>query len=235
MNRESNAYTLIFASVMVIIVALLLSGVHEGLKDTQNRNVEIDKMSQILRSIKIETSGNDAVLKYEEYITDVFLVDSEGNRTDDSKETAFNTELKTELTRNKDQRKYPVFETKINGETKYILALSGKGLWGDLWGFIAINNDGNTIYGADFSHAGETPGLGAEIVYSWFSDQFIGKRIFIGDDFKSVAIVKTGKSLSDRDYVDGISGGTITGRGVEDMIHDSLEGYSNFLKKLQQQ
>lgn len=234
MNRESNIYTLIFASVMVVIVALILSLVHEGLKDTQNRNVEIDKMSQILRSINIETTNQTTLTTYEDVISDVFLIDAEGNRTSDSKEEAFNTELKTEMAKPAQNRKYPIFEATVDGDKKYILALSGKGLWGDLWGYIAVNSDANTIFGANFSHAGETPGLGAEIAYSFFSEQFIGKHIFLNGEFKSIAIVKAGKSDSNRDYVDGISGGTITGRGVENMLFDSLEGYSKFLKKLQQ-
>ena len=234
MNRDSNKYTLIFASIMVIIVALVLSLAHEALKDTQNRNVEIDKMQQILRSIKIETTSENAESKFAEIISDIYLVDADGNKIADSKNDAFDLDLKKEMRKPVAERRYSIFEAKIDGDSKYIMALLGKGLWGEIWGYIAVDSDGNTIFGADFSHAGETPGLGAEISSIQFSDQFKGKHLFRDGIFKSIAIVKGGKGTSDQDYVDGISGGTITGNGVQAMIYDTLEGYSNFLKKLQQ-
>lgn len=106
----------------------------------------------------------------------------------------------------------------------------GTGLWGPIWGYISFNDDKNTVYGTDFSHQGETPGLGAEIVTPAFSSQFIGKQIFKNNDFKSIAIVKPGKTAQGQDYVDGISGGTITSNGVDHMIKNTLEHYVEFLK-----
>jgi len=234
MNRDSNKFILLFATIMVVIVALVLSLAHEALKDTQDKNVETDKMQQILRSIKIDVDAKEADKKFAEIITDIYLVDAEGNKIDDSRDEAFNMDIKKEMRNPIDKRRYPIFEAQIDGSTKYIMTLTGKGLWGDIWGYIAAESDGNTIFGADFSHAGETPGLGAEIALHSFSDQFIGKHLFRDGVFKSVAVVKGGKGTSDRDYVDGISGGTITGNGVQAMLFDSLEGYSSFLMKLQQ-
>ena len=101
-----------------------------------------------------------------------------------------------------------------------------------MWGYIAVNEDGTTIYGADFGHESETPGLGAEVAHDWFSDEFVDKQLFKDGVFKSVAIVKPGKSVSDRDYVDGISGGTITSHGIDNMLYNTLEGYSKFLANL---
>ncbi|NDW17907.1 NADH:ubiquinone reductase (Na(+)-transporting) subunit C [Dysgonomonas sp. 216] len=233
MNRESNKYTIIFASVMVIIVALVLSLAHEALKDKQQLNVEADKMQQILRSIKIESSAKDAPSKFDEIMTDIYLIDADGNKIPDSKDDAFNLDLSKEQKKADSERRYSIFEAKLEGKTIYITTLLGKGLWGDVWGYLSIEEDGNTVYGADFSHAGETPGLGAEIATPYFCDQFIGKHLFKDGTFKSIAVVKPGKSTNDRDYVDGISGGTITGNGVQDMLFNSLEGYSNFFKKLQ--
>ena len=92
----------------------------------------------------------------------------------------------------------------------------------------------NTIFGADFSHQGETPGLGAEIAKPEFSSEFKGKKLFVGGTFKSVAVVKPGKSVADQDYVDGISGGTITSQGVDRMISGSLGGYVKFLTSQKQ-
>ena len=105
----------------------------------------------------------------------------------------------------------------------------GAGLWGPIWGYFSLNDDRNTVFGADFSHAGETPGLGAEIVTPAFSRQFIGKKIFADRTFKSVAVVKPGKSAQGQDYVDGISGGTITSQGVDRMLFSSLSGYLKLL------
>lgn len=232
MNRDSNKYTILFASVMVIVVALLLSFTHEVLKDTQNRNEDIDKMSQILRSIKVNTSKQDTETRFNELISDIFMIDMNGEIIPDTKDDAFYADLKVELSKPDDKRRLPVYIANIDGQKKYIMALYGTGLWGPLWGYISIDEDGNTIYGADFSHESETPGLGAEIAQKWFSEGFVGKHLFKDGEFKSVAIVKPGKSVSDKDYVDGISGGTITGRGVDEMLYNTLKNYSNFLSKL---
>ena len=99
---------------------------------------------------------------------------------------------------------------------------------GDLCGIPFSNDDKNTVYGADFSHQGETPGLGAEITKPAFSGQFAGKQIFKDSTFKSIAVVKHGKTAEGQDYVDGISGGTITSQGVSKMLFDSLKGYEKF-------
>ena len=109
------------------------------------------------------------------------------------------------------------------------MAMNGAGLWGPLWGYISVDSDKNTVFGTDFSHAGETPGLGAEITKTEFSSQFAGKQIFKNGEFKSIAVVKPGKSAAGQDYVDGISGGTITSQGVSNMLFDSLKGYEKFL------
>ncbi len=107
--------------------------------------------------------------------------------------------------------------------------MRGAGLWGPIWGYLSVDEDCNTVYGADFSHAGETPGLGAEITNSVFSGQFSGKQLFKEGVFKSIAVVKQGNKTDGQDYVDGISGGTITSQGVNAMIHKSIGSYSKFL------
>ncbi|MDR1810783.1 MAG: NADH:ubiquinone reductase (Na(+)-transporting) subunit C [Prevotella sp.] len=234
MNRESNKFILIFASIMVVIVALVLSLAHEALKDTQNSNVEIDKKLQILRSININATNKEAEAEYDKLITDVFAVDIDGNKTAALPAEVFDIDMKEELAKPVQDRQYPVYAATIDNETKYIMALAGKGLWGDIWGYVSVNADGNTIYGADFGHAGETPGLGAEIATPAFSGQFAGKHLYQDGKFLSVAVVKKGKTDAERDYVDGISGGTLTGKGLDKMLFDSLEGYDNFLKKLKQ-
>ena len=117
--------------------------------------------------------------------------------------------------------------------TKYIIPVYGAGLWGPIWGYVAVDADGSTIYGAYFAHQGETPGLGAEIEKPFFQNQFENKHLFKDGKFLPVAVVKKGqKPLDGEDYVDGISGGTITSRGVSTMLHDCLLPYQAYLEKL---
>lgn len=232
MNRDSNKYTIVFASIMVILVAVVLSIVHVSLKGIQQKNEDVDKMSQILRSININTKGEESERKFKELIPSMYMIDLDGNIIPNSEQDAFNADMKVEMDKPLSERRYPVYVANLDGKTLYILALRGSGLWGAMWGYIAVHEDGNTVYGADFDHESETPGLGAEVAHDWFSDEFVGKHLYKDGVFKSIAIVKPGKSVSDRDYVDGISGGTITSHGVDNMLYNTLEGYSKFLENL---
>ncbi|MDL2265979.1 NADH:ubiquinone reductase (Na(+)-transporting) subunit C [Parabacteroides sp. OttesenSCG-928-G07] len=222
MNRDSNVYTVVYASVMVLLVAVLLAFTSQSLRSFQKKNEDNDKRQQILRSINVDVKADVAETKYNELIEDAFLVNENGQKVDGDAFAADAAKMFNE-------KKYPVFIAKVDGQTKYIMALYGAGLWGPLWGYIALNDDKNTVYGADFSHSGETPGLGAEITRTEFSGQFAGKKVFQGNDYKSIAVVKPGKSAIGQDYVDGISGGTITSQGVDLMLFDSLNSYVNFL------
>jgi len=214
---------------MVVIVAFVLGFISQVLGPKQAENEAVDKMCQILASINIESTNSNAKTLYEQYIKDSYLVNAKGDQV---KGDAFTAELVDELRKPQAERLYPVFEAEIDGETKYILSLRGAGLWGPLWGFISLDDDKSTIYGAGFGHEGETPGLGAEINKKSFSDQFIGKRIFNNSNkFVSIAIVKPGKTAQGQDYVDGISGGTITSQGVDNMLKSSLGVYEPFFIK----
>ena len=222
LDRDSNAYTIIYAAVMVILVAVVLAFTSQSLKGLQKQNEDNDKRQQILRSINVSVPANEAEAKYNELIKDAFLINANGEKTGDAKE-AFAGE----------KEGYPVFVATVDGKTKYIMSLHGAGLWGPIWGYISVNDDKNTVYGADFSHQGETPGLGAEITKPAFSGQFAGKQVFKEGAFKSIAVVKPGKSADGQDFVDGISGGTITSQGVSKMLFDSLKGYEKFLTSKQ--
>lgn len=222
MNRDSNVYTVIYASVMVVLVAIVLAFTSESLRSYQKKNEDNDKRRQILRSVNVNVASGEAEARYNELIKDAFLVNDKGQKIEGD---AFSVDVAKSFT----QHQYPVFVASVDGQNKYIMAMQGAGLWGALWGYISVNDDKSTVFGADFSHAGETPGLGAEIVTQAFSGQFIGKKIFVNSEFKSIAIVKPGKSVAGQDYVDGISGGTITSNGVSQMIYNSLHGYVQFL------
>ena len=110
--------------------------------------------------------------------------------------------------------------------------MDGTGLWGAIWGYLAVQADGSTVYGTDFSHAGETPGLGAEIATKHFSQEFVGKHLYRGLQFKSIAVVKRGKTVDDQDYVDGISGGTLTSNGVNSMLWSSIHEYLPYIEQI---
>ncbi len=229
MNRENNTYTIIYASIMVILVALLLAFTSQALRPRQSANEDIDKMKQILRSIHVDATNQEAQARYSELITDAFLIDPDGNKVEGD---AFNVDLAAELAKPEAERRYPVFIARVDNSPKYIMAMRGAGLWGPIWGYISVDEDKNTVYGADFGHAGETPGLGAEIAYPSFSQRFIGKKFFNTDKhFVSIAIVKPGKTAPGQDYVDGISGGTITSQGVDQMLKTSIGAYEHFLTK----
>jgi Na+-transporting NADH:ubiquinone oxidoreductase subunit C len=229
MNKENNTYILIYASVMVVLVALILAYVSDALHPQQAKNEAIDKMRQMLSALNMASDNGNAESLYHATITDSYLVNSEGEKIEGD---AFEIDLAAELQKPLAERQYPVFETSVAGSKKYLLSLRGAGLWGPIWGFISLDEDKHTVFGASFGHEGETPGLGAEINKPSFAHQFPGKRIFdsVGR-FTSIAIVKPGKTAEEKDYVDGISGGTITSRGVDAMLYASLEFYVPFLTK----
>jgi Na+-transporting NADH:ubiquinone oxidoreductase subunit C len=222
MNRDNNVYTIIYASVMVVLVAVLLAFTSESLRSYQKKNEANDKRRQILRSVNVSVSGDETESRYKELIKESFLVDDSGRKVEGE---AFAVDAAGMIAGNT----YPVFVADVGGQTKYILAMYGTGLWGPIWGYIAMNDDKNTVFGTDFSHQGETPGLGAEIATPAFCSRFSGKQLFKNNEFKSIAVLKPGKTVQGQDYVDGISGGTITSRGVDQMIKNSLKGYVEFL------
>ena len=234
MDRQGNKYTFLYASVMVIVVATVLAFISEALSPIQKKNEEEAKMIDILRSVNIESTTADVAEKYNKYIGNkVFIVNYEGERQETDAQTAFNIDLSKEVRKPLSDRQYPVYECHLDeGEIKYILPVRGKGLWGPIWGYIALNEDKNTIYGTTFDHKGETPGLGAEIANQAFQQQFVGKTIFNeGGELVSIDVVKGGAPDDAPHGVDAISGGTITSQGVENMLMDYFSGYEAFLKK----
>lgn len=231
MNKQGNTYTILYSAVMVVVVAAILAIASVSLRPFQQENIRIDKMMQILSSVNIKSTAQDAVSLYEKYITDSYVVDATGRRAEAE---AFGIDIAAEVRRDAAERRLPVFVCTLdNGDVKYILPLYGAGLWGPIWGYISVDADGQKVYGSYFAHQGETPGLGAEIGNAAFQQQFDGKRLFIDGEFKPVAVMKKGqKPLDGADYVDAISGGTITSKGVQSMIQDCLLPYEPFLKSL---
>ena len=170
--------------------------------------------------------------EFDKYITDQFVVNERGETVEGVK--AFDVNVAAQSKVAADRRELPVFVcTTADGAVKYILPVYGAGLWGPIWGYVAFDSDGSTIYGAYFAHQGETPGLGAEIEKPAFSSRFEGKKVFKDGRFRPIAVVKAGQQpLNGEDYVDGISGGTITSKGVGAMLDNCLTPYKKFLQGL---
>ncbi|WP_167619733.1 NADH:ubiquinone reductase (Na(+)-transporting) subunit C [Maribellus sediminis] len=229
MNRNGNTYTVLYAAIMVILVAAILASVSMALKPQQVRNKEIEKKQSILASVNIASTAENADEIYSEKIVNQYVINTKG---DELEGNAFTIDLKKEHAKSDAEMHLPVFECKTDDGLKYVLPVRGTGLWGPIWGYISLNEDMNTIYGANFDHEGETPGLGAEISTEPFEKQFLGKKIF--DDngsLYSIIVAKVGQEAPAEHKVDGISGGTITSKGLEKMLLDDFTRYEEFLKK----
>jgi len=227
----SNRYIFVYASVLVILVAIVLTIAAVQLKPFQDNNKRVEKMQNILSSLNIESNTKNAKQLYDKFIIKTNVINNKGEEKQGLK--AFEVDLYYELKKKPEERSLPVYVAKLDkGDTIYVTQVRGKGLWGPIWGFISFKTDMNTIYGAYFDHKGETPGLGAEIDTKKFQSQFIGKKIFDeAGNFTSVKVIKGGAKPNDSHGVDAISGGTITSNGVTDMIKDCLSDYKEFLIK----
>ena len=222
MNTNSNSYTIIYASVMVIIVAFLLAFVNSSLRDLQGKNVELDTKKQILSSLGIR-EVQDAEAEFAKVVKADMVVAEDGSLTEyDGKfVTAYEKEFK-------ENGRAHVFVCELDGQTKYVVPVYGAGLWGAFWGYVSLNEDKNTVYGSYFSDASETPGLGAEIATEHFQDEFKNKQVLEGESI-ALSVVKNGKVENPDFQVDGISGGTITSNGVDAMLKGCMAHYTKFL------
>ena len=225
---------------MVVIVALVLAFASLSLQPRQKANQNNETKGAILMSIGQGMEADKAKDKtayineeYAKYITESFAVDYQGNKVEGADAFALLGSLKAEYAKPENERALPVFVgKKDSGESLYVFPLWGSGLWGPIWGYLALEGDLETIYGAVFGHKGETPGLGAEIATPPFQDQFNGKSIFKGSEIVGISVLKgAGASAGDPNAVDAISGGTITSTGVQNMIRTNLAGYAGFIEK----
>ena len=202
MKTNSNTYTIIYSAILVVIVAFLLAFVSQSLKPKQDANVALDQKKQILYSLNIRgLDGDEAEAKYKEVV-----------RAEES--VNGNT----------------LYICNVDGKEKYVIPLKGMGLWGGISGFLAINEDKATIYGAYFNHESETAGLGAEIKddQSW-QEKFQNKKLFDADGKVVLSVEK--KVEHPESQVDAVTGATLTSNGVSDMLKDGIKKYEAFLKK----
>ena len=207
MKTNSNSYTIIYSIVIVVVVAFLLAFVYQVLRPMQDANVALDQKKQILCSLNIRDLDNATA------------------------EADYNKMLVSE----KKFHNGTIYTFKVNGKTKYVFTVKGMGLWGGINGFIAVNDDKTTVFGAYFNHESETAGLGAEIKDNrkW-QEQFRGKDLFVKGNCKVIALSVQKKVTAPKTQVDAVTGATLTSNGVAEMMADKEKGlgqYINFLNK----
>ena len=236
-NKDSNAYTFTFAIIMCVVVGTLLAVAAISLKPYQDENIRKEKMKNILAAIQVESALEDAPANYTKYVKEEIVLDASGKVIEGKK--AFDIDAMKQYremkagVRAKDKVEYPLYICEKDGKKLFVTPLIGTGLWGPIWGYVSIEEDYNTVYGASFAHKGETPGLGAEIATPLFYDQFKGEKLLDeSGNYVSILVSKGGSSPDDKHTVDGISGGTITSKGVEEMLIRTLKVYSDYFKTL---
>ncbi|MCL7754508.1 Na(+)-translocating NADH-quinone reductase subunit C [Polaribacter sp. Z022] len=242
-NTDSNLYTILFATGMVVVVGAILAFFASALKPTIDENKRIEKQQNILYAMGVnendETSAifvskDKVAAEFSKYIKKQLVI--EGTKVSEDA-NAYLIDLKKEQTAAKEGkiRKLPLFIGEKEGKTFYIAPIRGKGLWDAVWGYVAM--DANMIVqGAYFDHKGETAGLGANIKQRYFMDDFIGEHLLKDGDFKGIAISKSNNDPKNEDKtdneVDAIAGATITGDGVSAMIKSELKKYVAYFNTL---
>lgn len=240
--RQSNYYVILFSVILTVVLGGLLAATSEGLAPIQKKSVELDTKKQILGAVMTLDGSEDVIALYDKVIESE-VVDYEGNlveKDDEGKEiVAEDVEIERQFKVSPEERLYPVFKYlgKDGGSEieSYILPVYGNGLWDNIWGFIALNPSGEEIQGAVLAHAGETPGLGARITEDEVQNRYKGKQLYNEQgELVSVKMLKgenNPESRLDEHHIDGMSGATITGNGVNDMLKNYFEYYKSYFKK----
>ena len=258
MDTNKNSYTIIYATLLVIVVAAVLAFVSMGLKSKQQTNIDVEKQLNMLGAAGLAQDAKNAPDKnvyvqeqFKKYFTAGLVVNAKGEITDSAstdlaKCKAFKISPaeqyeimkkiaasgnSSEQEKLKSKLELPVFVCHSEkGETLYVFACYGPGLWGPIWGFISLQDDFRTVGGALYDHKSETPGLGAEITSAKFENQFKGKEIFTGNNFSSIKVVKGGAKDKEHD-VDALSGATITSTSLQNMLAGWLNWYLPYIQK----
>ena len=233
--RQSNSYIVIYAAILTIVCGGLLALASEGLKERQQFNIAQEQKKNILSTVIELKDGQDISALYAKDVNE-FVVDFQGNVKEGVKPA--DVDLAAEYKKPPQERLLPVYEFKNATDPSKIdyvvLPIHGFGLWNEIWGYIALESDMNTIRGVNFDHKGETPGLGARIASDpAVQARYKGKTIHDGDKLVSVTMMKgEGNDYGSQPHeVDGMSGATLTGKGVNNMLRDYLFCYENYLKK----
>ncbi len=231
MDINTNGYTFLYATIMTLIVAVSLAAVATGLKPMQLKQEELQMKQSILASVMPKPDKAKVEDLYDQSIKELIISPSgkviEGVLAKD-------IELRKEYKKSESDQQLPLYIYEKDGKKNYIIPLYGAGLWDAISGYVALDESKKTVAGAVFDHVGETPGLGAEITKPWFQDQFKGRSLYdASGKFVSIDVLKgKGNDLSKSNViVDGMSGATITGDGVEDMIRKGVKSYLAYFGK----
>ncbi len=243
-NTEKNSYTVIFAAIMVVIVGTILAYLSSSLSGKIDENKRLEKQQNILYAMGVnENVGEGSVSfvptdkvagEFSKYIKEQLIIEGDKITKDDQ---AYLIDLKKQATAAKEgkTRKLPLFIGDKDGKIFYIIPMRGKGLWDAIWGFVALD-DQMVVQGVYFDHAGETPGLGANIKQRYFMDDFAGETILNGTKYAGIAVAKGNNDplneIKDDNEVDALAGATITGNGVSAMISESVNLYKDYLETI---
>ena len=233
MSRDSNLYTFLFVGIMIVGIASILAYTSQTLKPMQDENVKNEKMQNILSTVGINVSREEAEKSYKKYIVEELALKIDGSINENINPFS-DLNLAKELKKDYEDQHFPLYVAEINSEKYYIIELRGTGLWDASWGYISLKSDFNTVNGVSFDHKGETAGLGAEITKDWFKESFKDEKIFNSDgELVGITVLKGNNDPNNIDKddheVDAISGSTITGDGVTDMIYERVNNYLPYL------
>ena len=232
--RQSNLYIILYSAALTVVCGGLLAWASDGLKERQQANIELEQKENILSTVMTLKEGDNIEQLYATRVK-AYVIDYNGNIKEGlaPKDIVVAAEYKKPV----EQRLLPVYELVSESDPakveSVVLPVFGFGLWDTIWGFVALQEDMNTIRGVKFQHKGETPGLGARINSDDIQDRYKGKKVFEGDNLVSVMMMKgEGNDYSNEVHqVDGMSGATLTGKGVNNMLKDYLTCYQNFIRK----
>ena len=235
--QQSNIYIIGYTAALTIVCALGLALAAVLLKPRQDANIDMERKRNILSSVmKIDETVNVSEL-YDSRVKE-FVVDFSGNIVEGKKTTDIT--IAAEWKKPAAERLLPVYQIMAAADPNkvefYVFPVYGFGLWNDIWGYVSFGSDLNTIKGVKFDHKGETPGLGARISTDEIQQRFIGKSIF--DQAGSLVSVEMQKGEGN-DYnealhkVDGMSGATLTAKGLNAMLKDYFQSYEKFIKSRQ--
>ena len=243
-DTDKNVYTVVFATVMVVVVGSVLAFLASGLSDRIKENERFEKQQNILYAMGVnenEDEGNVNFIptdrvegEFSKYITEQLVISGDQITND---EEAYLIDLKKQLAIAKtgETPKLPLFIGEKDGKKYYIIPMYGKGLWDAIWGFVALDNN-LVVQGVYFDHKGETPGLGANIKQRYFMDDFAGESILDGTRYAGIAVAKGNNDpvnkIKDDNEVDALAGATITGNGVSAMIRESVNLYKDYLETI---
>lgn len=236
--QQSNLYIILYTFALTAICGAVLATAALGLKSAQDANVALEKRQNILQTVMEVPTREAAASIYKERVRS-YVINFKGEVVEKdatgSKIVPEDLDVAKEWKKKPEERLLPIFEILSTDKSKteyYVLPVYGYGLWNDIWGYVSLKSDLNTIYGVKFDHKGETPGLGARIATDEVQKRYKEKQLFAGNELKSVLMMKgEGNDYNtDKHKVDGMSGATITGVGVNAMLKDYFACYQNFIQ-----